>query len=543
MEPPEQDSAGWPRPRGPRTGSKPNPDRLLSGTRNSGPASRLVIPTRRHYGRSFSGNSRCIDLSRGKSRLPALRRQPSLFPRESNDDRRRSQREAQLSIDRSSPPSSGLAKPFSFPDFHYQKIGPALEVYSVPWGQSPLVSLELLLPGGGQTDAEGLEGIASLTAGLLDEGTTTRSGATIASTIEQLGGSLGSGADWDSASVSSVSLSNHLSTALELLSDVALRPSFPEHAVDREIARRQAELQRRKTHPSSIADRTLQTALYAGTVYEHPLIGSSSGLARCQPKALDSYFNQQMRGPLQLIAVGGDLVPDQIVEQALNCLPQDSQNTPASPTPVDPAQPHPRVLIVNREGSTQTELRIGHVGVPRSYEDRIALSVMSSLLGGKFTSRINLNLRERNGYTYGARASFSGRKGRGPFVISAAVETPSAGPAALEVLGELNRIRDTEVEPQELSDTVSYLLGVFPYTLQTADGIGARLSQIAIHGLPHDHYKKLPDKLRQVTRSDIQRVARETLMPTQAVVVAVGPAEELRSQFEAVGAVEELEVV
>ena len=190
-----------------------------------------------------------------------------------------------------------------------------------------------------------------------------------------------------------------------------------------------------------------------------------------------------------------------------------------------------RVVVVDRPGAEQTELRVGQPGVPRRHPDRVALGVLNTLLGGKFTSRINLNLRQRNGFTYGASSRFVDRKTRGPFVVSAAVTTAATGQAAQEVLGELRRIRDEPVSPAELDQTRNYLLGVFPYGLQTIEGLSARLDEIALYGLPLDTPARYLAEVAAIRPEDLARLARAHLRPDEALVVAVGPAEELTKQL------------
>jgi zinc protease len=175
--------------------------------------------------------------------------------------------------------------------------------------------------------------------------------------------------------------------------------------------------------------------------------------------------------------------------------------------------------------------------VPRTHPDFIVLAVLNSLLGGKFTSRINLNLREAHGYTYGATSRFSARMGPGPFVVSAAVETAAAGAAAREVLHELRRIRESLVEPDELAETLGYLLGVFPYSLQTIGDVTRRLETLIVHGLPDDHYTRYLERIAAVTREQILEAARRHLDPERIVVVAAGPAEVLEPQFAGMGPV------
>lgn len=192
---------------------------------------------------------------------------------------------------------------------------------------------------------------------------------------------------------------------------------------------------------------------------------------------------------------------------------------------------------MDRPGAAQTELRVGHMGVSRTHPDYIPLIVLNTLLGGKFTSRINLNLRERHGYTYGATSRFVARMGPGPFLVNAAVATESAGASAREVLHELRVIREDLVETEELAETQSYMQGVFPYTVQTIGDLAKRLETLTLFDFPDDYYMRYLDRIATVTREEIREMARRHIDPTRAVVVAVGPAEVLEPQFEGVGPV------
>ncbi len=183
---------------------------------------------------------------------------------------------------------------------------------------------------------------------------------------------------------------------------------------------------------------------------------------------------------------------------------------------------------------------MGHEGVPRTDPDWTPLSVLNVLLGGKFISRVNLNLRERHGFTYGASSRLSSRLGPGPFAVAAAVDNPAAGAAVREILGELERLRREPVEPGELRDTKSYLLGTFPYTLQTVAAVLQRVESLGVYGLPDDHYapERYLERLEAVTEAEILRVARVHLHPQRASITAVGPALELAPQLEGLGTLE-----
>lgn len=446
-------------------------------------------------------------------------------------------------VDRSAPPAAGPVQPYRFPAFSRRALASGVEVIPVPVSRAPLVDLELVLPAGGRFDPPGGAGLASLVSGLLDEGTEGRSALEIASAVERLGGQLETGADWNVATVSVRLLDDYLEEGLRLLAELALRPSFPEEEVQRARRHRLTDLLRRRDQPGVVAGDQFHQLVYGDTVYGRPLVGLAEDMERVGREDVVRFFERHYR-PRSAVLIGvGELDPDRLTELAAEVL---GEAPPAEPV-VPPAVPTPaaegvRVRIVDRPGAAQTELRIGHPGVSRSHPDWTALSVLNGLLGGKFTSRLNLNLRERHGFTYGVSSRFVPRLDPGPFVINTAVANPGAGVAAREALSELERLRREPVAEEELRDTKSYILGVFPYTLQTVDGVLYHLENLAVYGLPDDHYapERYVERLEAVTRDEILRVAREHLHPDQAAVVAVGPAAELAPQFEGLG---ELEVV
>jgi zinc protease len=239
-----------------------------------------------------------------------------------------------------------------------------------------------------------------------------------------------------------------------------------------------------------------------------------------------------------VIAVG-DLDPEELIVGIERTLaPHPGQ----APAPAGPdIRPVPlggvTIHVVDRPGASQTELRLGHSGVRRTDPDYLSLSVLNMLLGGKFTSRINLNLRERHGYTYGASSRFTGRQGPGPFIVDAAVSTASTGAAAREVLGELRRIREDLVEPHEMDETVSYMMGVYPYTLQTIGDVTKRLEVLAVYGLPDDYYEGYTERLASATREQLLAAAQRHVDPDRIAIVAVGPADEVVPQLEGLGEV------
>jgi zinc protease len=442
-------------------------------------------------------------------------------------------------VDRSVSPPPREIRLFEFPPFLRTRLSNGLAVIAARLPNLPLVSLELLAPAGAQYDPPGRSGTATLTASVLDEGTALRSALEIAATAERLGGYFTTGAGWDMGYLTTGLLASHRREGLELIAEVLTAATFPVEEIDRLRRQRISEILRRRHDPSALADDRFLREVFRGTAYAEPIQGTEESLSRLDRDALlDFYRHHYGFAGSTLIAVG-DFDPEELLRETEAVF--GAANSPGSVTARPEIHPTPprevSVHLVDRPGAAQTELRLGHVGVPRTDPDYVQLLVLNTLLGGKFTSRINLNLRERHGYTYGAASRFATRQGPGPFTVSAAVETSAAAASAREVLHELRRVREELVEPEELAETIGYIVGVFPYGLQTVDDVGRRLETLAISDLPDDYYTHYLRKIAAVTREEIQEVALRHLDPERIVVVAVGPAEILEPQFEGVGPV------
>jgi zinc protease len=440
-------------------------------------------------------------------------------------------------LDRSLPPAAGRMRPFRFPPFLRRTLSNGLQVLAARQGAVPLLSLELVLPAGGQLDPEGKAGLATLTASAIDEGTARRSSIEIAAGVERLGGSLTTGADWDEGYLGIGVLSEHRRAALDLLAEVLSEPVFPEHEVERLRRQRLGEILRRSQDPSTLAEERLAREIFAGTPFAYPLIGTEESVGALDRAALVDFYQRYytLRGAA-LIAVG-DLDPEEVFREVEAAFGAASPEAPAAPEIRARPLPGIAVHVVDRPGAPQTELRIGHAGVSRRDPDYIPLIVLNTILGGKFTSRINMSLRERHGFTYSASSRFVSRLQPGPFLVDAAVATESTGAAAREVLAEMRRIREEPVAPAEMEETRSYIAGIFPYTFQMISDVAKRLETIAMYGLPDDYYQQYLERLAVMTREEVLEAARRHLDPEHAVVVAVGPAETLTAQLEGLGPV------
>lgn len=451
--------------------------------------------------------------------------------------------EAATAVDRSGPPPAGPLEPYSFPAFGRRTLAGGLQVLAAPVDRAPLVDLSLVLPAGGRFDPPGGAGLATLVSALLDEGTEARSALEIAGAVERLGGRLETGADWNVATISVRLLSEFLEEGLRLLAELLLTPTFPADEVERTRRQRLTDLLRRQDQPGVVASDHFNALVYGDGVYGRPLVGVPEDVRSVDRETLVGFYRRHYApGSATLIGVG-ELDSEAFAGLAAEVLASAPPGEPpAAPEIAPPPAAGRRVRVVDRPGAAQCELRVGHAGVPRDHPDWTALSLLDTLLGGKFTSRLNLNLRERHGFTYSVSSRFVPRLGAGPFVVNTAVANPVAGAAVREVLAELERLREEPVSEEELRDTKSYVLGVFPYTLQTVSAVLYHLENLTVYGLPDDHYapERYLERLEAVTPDEILRVSRERVHPKRAAIVAVGPAAELAPQLEGLG---ELEVV
>jgi zinc protease len=441
-------------------------------------------------------------------------------------------------VDRTRAPMPRADAPLHFPAFRRERLASGLAAYVLEDHRTPMVAMRVLFPWGGASDPPERPGLAAFTASLLEDGTTRRSSQRIAQEIESLGGSLGSGAGWSSAVVSARVLSRDLGAGLELLADVATDPAFAEVEVERRRRERLAEWLRRRDQPGALAEESFAEAVYGSTPYGHSLLGDERSLRATARDEIVRFWSGRRSAVGASLLVVGDVDADRVLRAAERSLSGLGGAAPPAEPALDPPPPRRRVIVVDRPEAAQTELRIGHVGPPRRHPDHAGLTLANALLGGKFTSRINLNLRERHGFTYGAHSAFVERRGPGPFLVWTAVKNETAGRAAREILGEVARLRDEPVPLDELAEGIRYLRGVFPYGLQTIGGILGRLEELAVFDLPDDEFDRTLEALGAMRPEDVARVARIHLRPDDAVVIAVGPAATLAAELADLGEVE-----
>ena len=439
-------------------------------------------------------------------------------------------------LDRRHPPAAGARRPFRFPTVERRTVGAGIELLMAPLPGRGLTQIELLCPGGAQHESAAEGGKATLTASLLDEGTSTANALDIARRMEGIGGSLITSADWDAVYLAAGVPAEHDRRALELLAELARDASFPADEVERLRRQRRAEIRRRSAQPAYLAAVHLAAAIYGDGPYGHSLLGSDDSVAALERRRIVAFARRHVVPAGATLVAVGDFDPKRFGELCDRLLaPWAGVGTPAGPAPAPRPTARRRIWIVDRPGSTQTELRCGHAGIPRRHPDFARLQVLNSILGGKFTSRLNLSLRERHAITYGAHSRISGRLGPGPIVLGAAVATEAAGLALGEMLAELDRLRESPVLVAE-RDLLRSRLSEEQLSRQT-DILSRRLETLAVHGLPDDYFTDYLARIEAVTATELLDCARAHLRPERASGVAVGPAGVLRPQLEPHGEV------
>jgi zinc protease len=441
-----------------------------------------------------------------------------------------------MTIDRTIAPQPGPPRPYHFPHVARRTLDNGLRVLVAENHNAPLVSMRTLVRSGADYDTPELAGLASLTGELLDEGAGTRDAVRLAEDLGLLGASLGSGADWDASFISVDSLSRTFGDAFTIFADVNRRPALPESSLERVKSERLMELIQQRDEPAAIAGKRFSNLIYGSGAYGNTVIGNPESVARITVEDVRRYYATHYVPNHGSIVITGDIE----TERALDAASRLFSDWPAAALPprpqVSPKQMEAsRIYLIDRPTAVQSEIRIGHIGIARSTEDYFALSVMNGLLGGLFNSRINLNLREKHGYTYGARSMFALRRQAGPFVVSAPVRNEVTRESVTEVLAELRRIRTGDVEQHELDDTKNYLMGSFPSTVQTAGDVAGRLLDMELYDLPQDYFDRYRENIGGVSKTDVEHVAQKYIDPDRAIIVIVGNAEQIREPLGTLG--------
>ncbi|MGI9077648.1 MAG: M16 family metallopeptidase [Gemmatimonadaceae bacterium] len=431
-------------------------------------------------------------------------------------------------------PAPGPSREYHFPQFERRRLPNGIRLLIAPVRKLPIVTVMMVTEAGAVSEPRGEEGVAELTTRALLEGSADRSGIELTEQLERVGASLEVSADWDAAVVSMTVLKTRLTQAFRLFAQVIGEPAFPEREVERLKSERLAELLQIRTEPRTLASDMFSRFLYAPeSRYALPEGGSTETVGGITRIGTVGFYHARFMAGGTTIIFAGDISATEAEDLAMSVLGDWPVLTPTQVSPiVAAARMSSAVHIVAKEDASQSELRIGHVGIPRGHPDFYDALVMNAVLGGLFSSRINLNLRETHGYTYGASSYFDWRRHAGPFVVSTAVRSDVTDRAVSEILLEINRIQADPVSEEELTLATSFLEGVFPIKYETTSAIAHALATLAVHDLPDNYFETYRAHIRAITPDRVLTVAQRHLHPDQLQVVVVGDASATQGPLE-----------
>jgi zinc protease len=423
---------------------------------------------------------------------------------------------------REQPPKAGAARTVTLPTPATATLPNGLTLLLNERQGLPIVAAQLVFKTGSDANPLDKPGLANFTAAMLDEGTSTRNALQLADEIARLGGSLTTNSTMDSTTVNTRSLSSTFPAMLNLMADVVLRPSFPADEIERQRANRVAQLVQQRDNPQAVAAVATAAALF-GT--QHPYgyseIGTEAAVKAMTREDMQAFWKQNFVPNNAALVVAGEISMKELRALAEKAFGEWQRGTPARPALGAPSTTQARVVIVDKPGP-QTQLRVASVGAARSSPDFRPLQVMNLALGGLFSSRINMNLREKNGYSYGANSQFTFRRAPGPFQVGSAVRLDVTAPAVTEIFNEIRGMQERPMSADELRTAKDALVNSLPGAFETSAAAVGSFANTFIYDLGIDYYANYAEEVHAVTNDQTLAVTKKYLVPSSLVVVAVG---------------------
>ena len=438
-------------------------------------------------------------------------------------------------VDRTHPPTLPPPPALRVPAVRTATLPNGLQIAVVEMHKVPVVDVTLQLGAGTVRDPDDLPGLATFTATMLQQGAGARGALDIADEAAFLGASLNTGASYDAATASLHVPKHRLGPALDLLADVVLRPTFPDTEIARQRDLRRAQILQARDQPVAMANLAFAAIVFGSThPYGRPPNGTDTSTAALNRDRVLRFYQTYYRPNAARLLIVGDITLTEalrLVRARFGGWARGEVAPPAAAAP--PAGAARTIYLVDKPGAAQSVFRIGHVGVSRATPDFFALEVLNTILGGSFTSRLNQNLRETHGYTYGAGSQFAMRRMAGPFLATASIVTAKTDSALIEFMRELRHIRDDAVPQAELDKAKAYITLGLPADFETTQGAARRFADLLLYDLPLDYYGSYIPRINAVTAADVQRVARQYLDPDHFAVVVVGDRTKIEAGLQA----------
>jgi len=405
----------------------------------------------------------------------------------------------------------------------------------------PTFNMQMVVLSGGLADPADYHGLANFTASLLREGTTKRSSKQISEQVDALGATLNANAGFSSltSTVSTAGLVENFDQTLDLFADVIRNPTFPQAEVARFKTRTLSQLQVQRSIPQFLAAEQFSRAIY-GTSHPASLIAPpAESINKLSSKDLAEFHDRYYRPNNAILAIVGDVTLKEIMPKIEKAFGDwQKGDVPATRIPEAPAPGESHIYLIDRPGSVQTVLQLGTLGIERTSPDYFAVLIADHILGGGPTGRLFLNLREANGYTYGAYSNFGGSKFRGTWVASSEVRTEVTEGAMREFMNELHRLRDEKPSASELENAKRAIIGGFALSLEQPQALLQNIITQKLYNLPADYWDTYPQKVSAITADDVQRVAQKYMDLNHLQIVAVGDASKARDVLAKYGTVQ-----
>ena len=445
------------------------------------------------------------------------------------------------------PPAPGPLRPFTVPPVREIRLSNGVRVVVVEKHTLPIVAARVLVAAGSVYEPAAKNGLASLTAQVLREGTRSLTGAEIAERMEALGASFSTGAGFEFASATVTAPKSTFGNALELAAATVTSPAFTES----ELLRVRGQMVAGAVHLNSTVDGLAamahNRALFDSvTGYSRPVAGTAASLPSITRDDVVAY-HRRMYSPANItLLLVGDVTQEEarrIAEQAFGSWNVPGATAASLPRPALRPVEGTRIILVDRPGSVQSGIRMGQAAVSATHPDLIPFSALSQVLGGGFRSRINMSLRERHGWTYRATSELVARPLSGTFTVGTSVRTNATDSAVAEIADQYRRIAAEPVPPDELRAAIANVVGSFPSSIQTVQGLADRAQQLLQNGQPLDYYHTYRERFSAVTPGDVSRVSRERLTPATLTIVVAGDLSKIEAPIRALnlGTVEVLD--
>lgn len=433
------------------------------------------------------------------------------------------------------PPRPTSAKDVQFPPYQVRTLKNGLQVIAVSHHEQPAVTLRLIVRAGGSQDPIEKPGVAAFMAGLLDQGTTTRSAEQIANTIDSIGGVLGSGSMSDLTSITAAVMKDSFDLALDLVSDVARNPAFAADEIERQRKQILSGLQVSYEDPEYLAGIVFDRLVYGFHPYGKPDAGTPASIASITRDDLVKFHKAWFGANNAILAIVGDVKAEEAFAGAERAFGNWARAEQTVIKPVDPPPPTRRVVIIDRPGAVQTEIRAGNIGLPRESPDYMALNLALRILGGEGGNRLHRVLRSERGLTYGASAELHAFKDAGHIIADTDTRSETTAETLRLLVDEMARLRRERVHPRELSEAQAYITGSFPLTIETPGNIAMQVINAVFFGRDLKEIENYRERVNAVTVDDVQRVSQKYLHPDRLSIVLVGDATKFSRELPALG--------